>query len=149
MERPGLAPDCAGRPRAAPVTDPPDITQTPMFQQAAAAAREESRRYWAPGGYADRRFPKHEIPDWWWPIGRDKPAFRNRGGLIHGLERYRHGWRVAGKLVAAVSLDPRFVAGLLHSWNLTYCRPPLPEPELRQILDRIVLREILKLEEAA
>ncbi len=129
---------------------PDDITKSAMFAEAAAMARADSKRYWAPGGYADRKYPLQPIPDWWWPVGPDEPALRNRGGLFFGRDRQRHAWRVVGKLVAAVSLDLRFVAGLLHAWNLTYCRPPLAEAELLRILDRIILREVvLKLKEAA
>ena len=127
----------------------PDITQTAMFLEAAKEARASSKAYWINGGAADRKYPLQETPDWWWPIGPDEPALRNRGGLVLGRDRQHHAWRVAGKLLAAVSLDPRFVAGLLHAWNLTYCRPPLAEAELKQICDRIVLREILKMEDAA
>ena len=42
----------------------PDITQTAMFAEAAAEARMESRRYWAKGGYADKKYPPQE-PDFW------------------------------------------------------------------------------------
>ena len=52
----------------------PDITQSALFLEAAAEAREASRRYWAKGGAADRKYPLQEIPDWWWPIGPDGPC---------------------------------------------------------------------------
>jgi bifunctional DNA primase/polymerase-like protein/primase-like protein len=37
--------------------------------------------------------------------------------------------------------DPLLVKGLLHAWNQTYCNPPLPDDELRRILNRIARRE--------
>jgi Bifunctional DNA primase/polymerase, N-terminal len=53
---------------------------------------------------------------------------------------------VAGKLLRAVSLDPAFVATLVHDWNACHCRPPLPERAVADILDRIANREIARLE---
>jgi hypothetical protein len=53
---------------------------------------------------------------------------------------------VAGKLLRAVSLDPAFVATLVHDWNVCHCRPPLPELVVADILDRIANREIARLE---
>ena len=53
---------------------------------------------------------------------------------------------VAGKLLRAVSLDPAFVATLVHDWNACHCRPPLPERAVAEILDRIAEREIARLE---
>jgi hypothetical protein len=53
---------------------------------------------------------------------------------------------VAGKLLRAVSLDPAFVATLVHDWNVCHCDPPLPEHEVQAILDRICEREIKRLE---
>jgi hypothetical protein len=53
---------------------------------------------------------------------------------------------VAGKLLRAVSLDPAFVATLVHDWNVCHCRPPLPERTVADILDRIANREIVRLE---
>jgi hypothetical protein len=52
---------------------------------------------------------------------------------------------VAGKLLRAVSLDPRFVATLVHDWNQCHCRPPLPEDEVEAIIKRIAKREIQRL----
>jgi hypothetical protein len=54
--------------------------------------------------------------------------------------------QVAGKLLRAVSLDPAFVATLVHDWNACHCDPPLPEHEVQAILDRICKREIKRLE---
>jgi Bifunctional DNA primase/polymerase, N-terminal len=54
--------------------------------------------------------------------------------------------QVAGKLLRAVSLDPAFVATLVHDWNTCHCDPPLPEREVAAILDRICEREIRRLE---
>jgi Bifunctional DNA primase/polymerase, N-terminal len=53
---------------------------------------------------------------------------------------------IAGKLLRAVSLDPAFVATLVHDWNACHCRPPLPERAVADILDRIANREIARLE---
>jgi Bifunctional DNA primase/polymerase, N-terminal len=53
---------------------------------------------------------------------------------------------VAGKLLRAVSLDPAFVATLVHDWNARHCSPPLPERAVADILDRIANREIARLE---
>jgi hypothetical protein len=55
---------------------------------------------------------------------------------------------VAGKLLRAVSLDPAFVATLVHDWNARHCSPPLPERVVADILDRIANREIARLENA-
>jgi len=44
--------------------------------------------------------------------------------------------QVAGHLLRRW-VDPYLVAGLLHAWNQAYVRPPLPDDELRRILDRI------------
>jgi hypothetical protein len=53
--------------------------------------------------------------------------------------------QVAGKLLRAVSLDPAFVATLVHDWNACHCDPPLPEDEVDAILKRIRKREIQRL----
>jgi hypothetical protein len=53
---------------------------------------------------------------------------------------------VAGKLLRARSLDPAFVATLVHDWNVCHCSPPLPERAVADILDRIANREIARLE---
>jgi hypothetical protein len=56
---------------------------------------------------------------------------------------------VAGKLLRARSLDPEFVATLVHDWNTCHCDPPLPEHEVQAILDRICNREAQRLERKA
>jgi hypothetical protein len=48
--------------------------------------------------------------------------------------------QVAGHLLRRW-VDPYLVAGLLHAWNRTYVEPPIPDHELRRILDRIARRE--------
>ena len=48
--------------------------------------------------------------------------------------------QVAGHLLRRW-VDPCLVAGLLHAWNQTYARPPLPDDQLRCILDRIARLE--------
>jgi hypothetical protein len=53
---------------------------------------------------------------------------------------------MAGKLLRAVSLDPAFVATLVHDWNACHCDPPLPEHKVQTILDSICEREIKRLE---
>src|SRR3954469_1186238 len=115
--------------------------------EAAAEAREASARYWAPGGYADRKYPKHPIPDEWWPLA-DQPALDNQTGIIT-QDRASHAASVAGKMLRATSLDPRFVAALLYAWNLMYCRPPISEARLDRIFTFIAQREIARLEDAA
>jgi hypothetical protein len=47
---------------------------------------------------------------------------------------------VAGHLLRRW-VDPFLVAGLLHAWNQAYVAPPLPDDELRRILNRIARRE--------
>jgi hypothetical protein len=54
--------------------------------------------------------------------------------------------QVAGKLLRAVSLDPRFVATLVHDWNVCHCSPPLSEHEVQAIFDRICRKERERLE---
>jgi hypothetical protein len=56
--------------------------------------------------------------------------------------------QVAGKLLRAVSLDPAFVATLVHDWNACHCDPPLPEREVQAIFDRIADREAKRVEAA-
>jgi hypothetical protein len=41
----------------------------PFLEAAAAEARQASRRYWAEGGDADRRYPRQPMP--WWPEAPD------------------------------------------------------------------------------
>jgi hypothetical protein len=48
--------------------------------------------------------------------------------------------RVCGHLLRRW-VDPYLVAGLLHAWNQTYVEPPLPDDELRRILDRVAKLE--------
>jgi hypothetical protein len=44
--------------------------------------------------------------------------------------------RIAGHLLRRW-VDPALAGGLLAAWNMTCCHPPLPDDELRRILDRI------------
>jgi len=53
---------------------------------------------------------------------------------------------LAGKLLRAISLDPRFVATLVHDWNACHCDPPLPEEEVQTIFNRICKLERKRLE---
>jgi hypothetical protein len=53
---------------------------------------------------------------------------------------------IAGKLLRAVSLDPAFVATLVHDWNTCHCDPPLPEDEVQTIFNRICRAERRRLE---
>jgi hypothetical protein len=48
--------------------------------------------------------------------------------------------QVAGHLLRRW-VDPYLVAGLLHAWNQTYVQPPLPDDELRRILDWVARLE--------
>jgi hypothetical protein len=41
------------------------------LEQAAAEAREASRRYWAKGGAADRKYPVHSDVEKHWPLAPD------------------------------------------------------------------------------
>jgi len=47
---------------------------------------------------------------------------------------------VAGHLLRRW-VDPYLVVGLLHAWNQTYVQPPLPDDELRRILNNIARLE--------
>ena len=53
---------------------------------------------------------------------------------------------ITGKLLRAVSLDPAFVATLVHDWNVCHCDPPLPEDEVQDIFNRICKLERQRLE---
>jgi hypothetical protein len=53
---------------------------------------------------------------------------------------------IAGKLLRAISLDPRFVATLVHDWNRCHCDPPLAEDEVQDIFNRICRAERRRLE---
>jgi hypothetical protein len=53
---------------------------------------------------------------------------------------------IAGKLLRAISLDPRFVATLVHDWNVCHCDPPLPEQQVQDIFNRICRKERERLE---
>jgi len=64
---------------------------------------------------------------------------RLTGGAIHEYPDAAAA-QVAGHLLRCW-VDPYLVAGLLHAWNQTYVRPPLPDDAMRQILDRIARRE--------
>jgi hypothetical protein len=48
--------------------------------------------------------------------------------------------RIVGHLFRH-SCDYELVLGLLHAWNTTWCKPPLDDDELKDIVDRIALRE--------
>jgi hypothetical protein len=54
--------------------------------------------------------------------------------------------QIAGKLLRAISLDPAFVATLVHDWNVCHCDPPLPEREVQEIFNRICNSEAARLE---
>jgi hypothetical protein len=53
---------------------------------------------------------------------------------------------IAGKLLRAISLDPRFVATLVHDYNACHCDPPLPEDEVQDIFNRICRLERQRIE---
>lgn len=46
------------------------------LEKAAEEARRASRRYWAKGGYADRRFPPQPMP--WWPQAPEAGGMRKQ-----------------------------------------------------------------------
>ena len=54
--------------------------------------------------------------------------------------------QIAGKLLRAISLEPAFVATLVHDWNVCHCDPPLPEREVQEIFNRICNSEAARLE---
>jgi hypothetical protein len=43
-----------------------------FLERAAAEAREASRRYWAKGGVADRKWPQQPVPGW--PVDGSEPV---------------------------------------------------------------------------
>lgn len=47
------------------------VEDTELFKRAAAAAREDSRRYWAKGGAADRKYPVADDIEQMWPLAGD------------------------------------------------------------------------------
>jgi hypothetical protein len=53
---------------------------------------------------------------------------------------------VAGKFLRAISIDPDFVITATLAWNAYCCDPPLPEREVLAIVERIMRREIRRLE---
>lgn len=57
-----------------------DITKTRFFEEAAAAAREASRRYWAQPGHKSYPVP-------WWPLS--PPSEAATGSHIRKLRRRR------------------------------------------------------------
>jgi bifunctional DNA primase/polymerase-like protein len=59
-----------------------------------------------------------------------------KAGMISEYRDYAVA-QIAGKLLRAVSLDPAFVATLVHDWNACHCDPPLPEHEVQAIFNRI------------
>ncbi|MEJ7011139.1 bifunctional DNA primase/polymerase [Sinorhizobium meliloti] len=75
---------------------------------------------------------------------------RDWGNVVGGLiTEYRdaEAASVAGKLLRARSLPPEMARTLLHAWNVTFCRPPLSDFELRQIFNRIADREARRLDQ--
>lgn len=49
-----------------------------LFIEAAAEARAQSRRYWAKGGNADRKYPVQKLPRFWpLPKPRNPDPFLN------------------------------------------------------------------------
>jgi hypothetical protein len=55
------------------------------FNRAAAEALEESKRYWAKGGVADRKYPAQPLPPWW----PEKPAAAPAAQVVCDLRRTR------------------------------------------------------------
>jgi hypothetical protein len=53
--------------------------------------------------------------------------------------------RIVGHLLRH-NCDYELAAGLLHAWNSAWCRPPLGYHELNGIIDRITLREAIRIE---
>ena len=72
---------------------------------------------------------------------------RRSGKLPDGIvieDREREAARVAVKLLKAISIDPADACSLLIAWAQTYCDPPLPEEEARDIFNRIARRQLAK-----
>lgn len=67
---------------------------------------------------------------------------RLTGGVIHEYADAAAA-QVAGHLLRRW-VDPYLVAGLLAAWNLAYCKPPLSDRQLRNILDRVARREDMR-----
>jgi hypothetical protein len=76
------------------------------------------------------------------PVGEWRDVFCN--GIDDGVRNNTFP-RLAGHLLGK-RVDPIVVSQLLLSWNQTNCRPPLPEDEVLQIIDRIAARELRKRE---
>jgi hypothetical protein len=50
------------------MTKLPDPLPYSFAAEAAAEARAASRRYWAPDGEADRKYPVHKDVERWWKL---------------------------------------------------------------------------------
>jgi len=72
------------------------------------------------------------------PIPSDKWARLTR----QPIEEYRDAAAasIAGHFFRH-SCDYELVLGMLHAWNTTWCKPPLDHDELKDVVDRIALRE--------
>jgi hypothetical protein len=68
-----------------------------------------------------------------------------KAGLISEYRDYAVA-QIAGKLLRAISLEPEFVATLVHDWNVCHCDPPLPEQKVQEIFNRICNSEAARLE---
>jgi hypothetical protein len=77
--------------------------------------------------------------------GHDPAEWAADKAGMHSEYRNKRIAEIAGKLLRAVSLDPAFVATLVHDWNQCHCDPPLPEHEVQEVLDRICKLEINRL----
>jgi Bifunctional DNA primase/polymerase, N-terminal len=68
-------------------------------------------------------------PEEWQRLTKKVPAYPDMAAA-----------KVAGHLLRKW-VNPYLVAGLLHAWNHTYVEPPIPDDELRRILDRVARLE--------
>jgi hypothetical protein len=72
------------------------------------------------------------------PIPSDTWAKLTRQPVIE--YRDKAACRIAGHFFRH-SCDYELVLGMLHAWNTTWCKPPLDHDELKDVVDRIALRE--------
>lgn len=76
------------------------------------------------------------------PAGGALPPWLDRalGPVAEGM-RNSTAASVVGHLLRQF-VEPRLAIALLHAWNATHCRPPLPAAELQRIAESIATREL-------
>jgi hypothetical protein len=142
MENPPLGPGIDVRARGGFIVAPPSkhvsgrryawsVDHHPAEVPLAASPDWLIARLSSPGSVNARGTPEDITPPEVWQ--------RLTGGTIREYPDAAAA-RVAGHLLRRW-VDPYLVAGLLHAWNQTYVQPPLPDDELRRILDRVARLE--------